>query len=171
MARSKEVFRRHANRSHRFSDRRAYTAAMSAVGLAAAMAGLVVSQVRRGRQGSRRRGVTGRASRAIKDQAHHAGSRGRYVSGRARGVLHRALPHRTEQVPDAQLEDRVRSTMFRDPLVSKRDITISATRGLITLDGHVRTARMAAEIERRARAIPDVESVRNLLVVGNGSMP
>ena len=172
MARSKVAFRRSSNRSRRGSERRAYTAAMSAVGLAAAMAGLVVSRTRRGRQGAhgRNRGVVGRARRAVKEQAHHASARGRYVQGRARGILHRVTPHRSEHVPDAQLEDRVRSTMFRDPLIPKRDIQISATRGLITLDGHVRSARVAEEIERRARAIPDVESVRNLLVIGDGSL-
>ncbi len=62
--------------------------------------------------------------------------------------------------------------MFRDPLVPKRDITIMADRGMVTIGGHVRTARMAEEIERRARAIPDVTGVRNMIVVGgNGSVP
>lgn len=148
--------------------RRVYTAAMSSVGLAAAMAGLVVGRNRNRR--SRRRSSSGlveRARHSIKERAHDVSVRQRYARGRARGTLHRVLPHQHSIPPDGQLEDRIKSMMFRDPLVPKRDISIVADRGIITLGGHVRTARMAEEIERRTRAIPDVTGVRNLLVVGN----
>jgi hypothetical protein len=167
--------RRGARRGATQSHGAVYTAAMSSVGLAAAMAGLVASRARFRRSRAARRSsgssVARRARRAVRERVHELGMQERYAQGRARGVLYRVMPQRHDVPSDAQLEDRVRSMMFRDPLVPKRDIMVTADRGMVTLAGRVRTARMAQEIERRAAAIPDVEAVRNLLAIGheNGS--
>lgn len=107
--------------------------------------------------------------RSARRARHTARVARKLATGRAHGMIHRAnvalIGHKAPS--DPQLEQRVRSILFRDALMPKREITVHAHDGTVTLTGTVRSGRVAREIERRTRDIADVTHVNNDIVVEN----
>jgi len=66
-------------------------------------------------------------------------------------------------ITDGALADKVESVLFSDPSVPKGKIDINAVGRDVYLRGEAKTPDMIKALERRARAIPEVNQVENLL--------
>jgi hyperosmotically inducible periplasmic protein len=94
--------------------------------------------------------------------------RAEYLSGFAEGAIHRATEMadgRDDRRPENEpvLVDRVLSTVFRDPELPKGDVNIDANGTTIFMRGSVETDELAADIEKRVRAVEGVDDVVNLI--------
>ena len=70
-----------------------------------------------------------------------------------------------EPANDATLAQKVMTELFRDDDVPKGSINVNAENGVIQLRGTVERPELVLEIEGRARRIPGVLDVENLLHV------
>ena len=66
-------------------------------------------------------------------------------------------------ITDGALADKVESVLFSDPSVPKGKIDINAVGRDVYLRGEAKTPDMIKALERRAKAIPEVDQVENLL--------
>ena len=64
---------------------------------------------------------------------------------------------------DVTLSRKVESVIFRDRKVAKGKVDVNAVDGVIWLRGEAKTPELINELERRARSIPEVRRVENLL--------
>ena len=71
----------------------------------------------------------------------------------------------------AALAHKVESELFRDSTVPKGKIDVNAVNRVVYLRGQAPTPQMVNELERRARAIPEVERVENLLHLPSAPAP
>jgi osmotically-inducible protein OsmY len=118
--------------------------------------------------GHRRRKQTAERTAAISRRAARTVTRaGRNAVADADGLRRRTL-HSVAGRPrpvasDEMLADRVRSELFRDNGMPKGAVNINVEReGVVVLRGEVRREQIAG-IEARARTIPGVRDVENLL--------
>ena len=75
-------------------------------------------------------------------------------------------PGSTEQpkpLNDVAITRKVETELFRDPDVPKGQIDVNTAGGVVWLRGEAKTPEMINDLERRAREIPEVEGVENLL--------
>lgn len=68
-----------------------------------------------------------------------------------------------EPANDATLAQKVMTELFRDPDIPKGSINVNAENGVIQLRGQVERPEMVLEVEGRARRVPGVLDVENLL--------
>lgn len=137
------------------------TRVMPAAALAAAAAWFLDPQ-----SGARRRSlVTDKAGKFLRRGARGAAGTAEHAANQASGAMARAQNPPGRQAPvdqDQTLARKVETEIFRDEDVPKGDIVVNAENGRIVLRGEA-PGKMIAELEAKARAIPGVEDVENLL--------
>ncbi len=97
----------------------------------------------------------------------------RVVASRLVGVAEE-LKHAGNGQPmpnDAALTEKLETELFRDPSVPKGKININAEHGVVVLRGEVDTPEQQALLEERARRVPGVADVQNLLHLPNQPAP
>jgi len=72
-------------------------------------------------------------------------------------------PARPKQLDDATITDKVESTLFRDAKVDKGKIDVNTANGVVWLRGEARTPELIKALEAKAREVPEVKDVENLL--------
>jgi osmotically-inducible protein OsmY len=90
----------------------------------------------------------------------------RYAASQTAGAARRVAHPRWAQSPpadDVTLARKVETEIFRPADVPKGDINVDAVNGVVTLRGLARTPQQIKELEDKARAIPGVRGVENLL--------
>jgi hypothetical protein len=94
--------------------------------------------------------------------ARQAARAGAATSGLAQRAAHSA---RDEEPPgdDVTLARKVETVIFRDADVPKGKINVNAEDGVVYLRGEANTPDQMKELEARARDIPGVKDVENLL--------
>lgn len=86
-----------------------------------------------------------------------------YLSGRCR------LPN--SYLYDKEIIPRVQQYIRRDGRFGDTSVWVLGQRRIVTLQGCVRTAQQAQEMERTVLLVDDVMGVVNLLMVGTGGQP
>jgi len=89
-----------------------------------------------------------------------AGSRGRNLFGKARGLVSGALP---KSYDDATLKDKVESELFRDEHEVKGNLSVNAQEGVVQLRGEIPSRDLIDALVDRTRRIKGVKDVENLL--------
>jgi osmotically-inducible protein OsmY len=114
---------------------------------------------------ARRHQVRDRASATARRGVRRAGRTGRYLASDAQGLKER-LAHRAPEdtAPnDPTLAHAVESRLFQDADVPKGRINVSAEGGVVVLRGVADTPDQIKDLEKRARKVPGVMDVENLL--------
>jgi hypothetical protein len=118
-------------------------------------------------QGKRRRKMTlQRAGGLMRRTWRRGGRRARYAASETAGLARRATHPRVRQSPppdDVTLARKVETELFRPADAPKSTVNIDAVNGVVSLRGEVRTREGIAELEGKARRIPGVRDVENLL--------
>lgn len=70
-----------------------------------------------------------------------------------------------EVTDDFNITSAVRARLLRDDEIRSRDISVETRRGIVTLFGHVATAKMEQRAIELVRGLPNVVDVRSRLVV------
>ena len=118
--------------------------------------------------GRRRRAQLGmRVPAFFRRRGREAGRLGRRVSSDAYGFKQR-VAHSSEQPKEGAFNDpalarKVETEIFRDPDVPKGNINVQAHDGVVELRGEVPRPELIDELVERARQIPEVVEVENLL--------
>lgn len=68
-----------------------------------------------------------------------------------------------KQLDDATITDKVETILFRDKSVDKGKIDVNTANGKVWLRGEARTPEQIKELEAKARQVPEVRDVENLL--------
>jgi osmotically-inducible protein OsmY len=118
--------------------------------------------------GRRRRAqVAQRVPGFFRHRRRDAARLGRRVSADAYGLKQRATHLRQEPkhglLNDPALARKVETEIFRDPDVPKGTINVQAHDGVVELRGEVPRPELIDELADRARRIPEVQDVENLL--------
>lgn len=92
---------------------------------------------------------------------------GRAVGAEAYGVAQKAA-HLRDGAPNEELNDpaiarKVESEIFRDPEVPKGQINVAVRNGVVELRGEVPQPDMIEDLVEKARSVPEVKDVENLL--------
>jgi osmotically-inducible protein OsmY len=90
---------------------------------------------------------------------------GRGIAGFASGKA-KALAHRETAKPgmdDRTLKSKVESELFRPADAPKGKVSIAVVDAVVELRGEVKNPEIKKDLEAKARAVPDVRDVRNLL--------
>ena len=120
--------------------------------------------------------VSGRRRRAeavqrtggfFRRRARDTGQLGRAVGAEASGVAQK-VAHAGDAPPKEELNDpaiarKVESEIFRDTDVPKGQINVAVRNGVVELRGEVPQPDMIDELVERARSVPEVKDVENLL--------
>jgi hypothetical protein len=139
----------------------------AAVGLGAAAAGAGLAFLldpARGR--ARRARIVDQAAATARRTGRHAAQFGRRLRSDAAGRIEAwrassdAMPRPTD---DATVTDRVRSEVFRDPSISRANVSINVERGIVVLRGEVADADARHQLIDRVERIEGVWSVRDQL--------
>ena len=72
-------------------------------------------------------------------------------------------PPRPKDLDDVTIAHKVESALFRDRKIAKGKVDVNVAEGVVWLRGTVRTPELVHEAEARARAVPEVRGVENLL--------
>ncbi len=93
---------------------------------------------------------------------------GRWAAGQGVGTLNRvrgrgATAGAPKDLDDVTIARKVETTIFRGTNVDKGKVDVNAAEGVVWLRGEVRTPELINELEARAREIPEVKRVENLL--------
>lgn len=120
--------------------------------------------------------VSGRRRRAqlaqripafFRHRGREAARLGRRAGAGAYGVRQKAMHLRQEPKPeklnDPALARKVETEIFRDPEVPKGQINVQVTDGVVELRGEVPRPELIDDLVERARRIPEVRGVDNLL--------
>jgi osmotically-inducible protein OsmY len=120
--------------------------------------------------------VSGRRRRAqlaqrvpgfFRHRSRDAARLGRRVSADAYGIKQRVTHLRQEPkhglLNDPALARKVETEIFRDPDVPKGTINVQAHDGVVELRGEVPRPELIDQLVDRARRIPEVQDVENLL--------
>lgn len=70
-----------------------------------------------------------------------------------------------EVADDFNITSAVRARLLRDDEIRSRDLSVQTRRGVVTLSGHVATARMERRALELAGGLPNVVAVESRLVV------
>ena len=108
-----------------------------------------------------------RADGFLRRRSREAGRLGRSAGAEAYGVAQQAA-HMRERGPKDDLNDpaiarKVESEIFRDPEVPKGQINVSVHDGIVELRGEVPQPEMIDDLVAKARSVPEVKEVENLL--------
>ncbi len=115
-------------------------------------------RARRARMADQAAAMARRASGELGRMTRHAGS---LAGGKLQAVRNRAS---AESMPnDATLANKVKSELFSDPQVPKRQISINVEQGTVVLRGELSSQEEIDQIEAQARRVPGVWEVRNLM--------
>jgi hypothetical protein len=118
-------------------------------------------------QGKRRRKlVLQRVGGLLRRSWRRGGRRARYAASETAGLARRATHPRAAQSPppdDVTLARKIETELFRPADAPKSAVNVDAVDGVVSLRGEVRTPEEIAELEARARRIPGVRDVENLL--------
>jgi len=68
-----------------------------------------------------------------------------------------------KQLDDATITDKVETILFRDRSVDKGKIDVNTANGKVWLRGEAKTPEQIKELEAKAREVPEVKDVENLL--------
>ena len=104
------------------------------------------------------------AASAVSAQAHGA-------AGTLKGVAHAVTPHRSEEMDDATLADRVRSEIFRDADAPKGAVSVDVQGGVAYLRGEIADQAWIDRLGTAARKIQGIPGVKNLLHVPGTPAP
>ena len=112
---------------------------------------------------------------------------GQFAAGQAIGLLRggadaaptpeppQQQPQRRRQpkpgMDDVTLTRKVETELFRSPRSPKATVDVNVVEGIVQLRGTVKTPNMIKTLEARARAIPEVRDVDNLLHLVNTDAP
>ena len=118
--------------------------------------------------GRRRRAMLAQRLPAFfRNRGRELGRLGRRVGADAYGVKQRAMHLRqrpkTGLLNDPALARKVETELFRDPDVPKGRINVQAHDGVVELRGEVERPELIEELVERARGVPEVRDVENLL--------
>jgi hypothetical protein len=133
--------------------------------LGAAVGGLLTFLLDPDRGRSRRARYADQLAAGARRAAFQLGRGSRLAAGRLAGAAEE-LKHAGDGQPmpnDPALTSKVETELFRDPSIPKGRININTEQGVVVLRGEVDNADQSREIERRARRIPGVVEVENLL--------
>src|SRR5215213_6398831 len=72
-------------------------------------------------------------------------------------------PRRPKDLDDVAIARKVESIIFRDRKVAKGKVDVNVADGVVWLRGEVKTPDLVKQLEARAREIPEVSGVENLL--------
>jgi hypothetical protein len=136
---------------------------MALAGAAVGYIAAFLADPQRGR--ARRARLIDQSAAAVRRAGRVAGRAMNAVSSTAGGKLEALTEGGTRVGPidDVTVADRAETELFRDPSVPKGAININVERGVLVLRGEVPDAAMRDRLERQAREIEGVWSVRNLL--------
>jgi hypothetical protein len=70
---------------------------------------------------------------------------------------------RPKQLDDVTITRKVETMLFRDDSVDKGKISVNTADGVVTLRGEAKTPQQIKALEAKAREIPEVKDVENLL--------
>jgi hypothetical protein len=137
------------------------------IGLIGAAAGAAISFLFDPARGHARRArLRDQGGATVRQAIRRAGHTANRVLGDVEGRVSAFKASRsadTRPVDDVTLSDRVQSSVFRDPSLSKGDVNVNVERGIVVLRGEVpdqaTRERLIAEVE----AVDGVWSVRDLL--------
>jgi hypothetical protein len=102
-----------------------------------------------------------------------AGRAARAAESFARGKVS-AVAHRhpePKDLTDETLKAKVESELFRPEDSPKGSVNVLAVDGVVELRGEVKTPEEKKELEKRARAIPEVQDVKNMLHLPKTAAP
>lgn len=103
----------------------------------------------------------------FRHRAHELGRVGRRVGADAYGVKQKAMHMRQRpkagQFNDPALARKVETEIFRDADVPKGQINVNVRDGIVELRGEAPTPEMINDLVERARSVPEVRDVENLL--------
>src|SRR4051812_40866596 len=68
-----------------------------------------------------------------------------------------------KQLDDVTVTRKVESVLFRDSRVNKGKVSINTADGVVSLRGEAKTPELIKELEAKAREVPEVKDVENLL--------
>jgi hypothetical protein len=91
---------------------------------------------------------------------------GRRVANDAYGVLRQAQHMRPSPKPamdDATLAHKIESEIFRGTRIPKSTVNVNVVDGVVWLRGELKRPEQIRRLEERARAVPEVRGVENLL--------
>ena len=125
------------------------------------------------RGGSRRARLADQAAALARRSTRELGRIGRFGGSLAAGKLQAVRHHGSAKTMpnDAALANKVESELFSDPQIPKGQININVEQGTVILRGEVTTQEEIDQIEARARRIPGVWEVRNLLHTADTPAP
>ena len=72
-------------------------------------------------------------------------------------------PPRAKDLDDVTIARKVESVIFRDRRVSKGKVDVNVADGVVWLRGEVKNPELVKQVEARAREVPEVKGVENLL--------
>jgi hypothetical protein len=118
--------------------------------------------------GRRRRAMLAqRVPAFFRHRGRDAGRLGRHVGSDAYGVTQKLAHLRKRPKPgalnDPALARKVETEIFRDPEVPKGQINVQAHDGVVELRGEVPRPELIEALVERARSVPEVREVENLL--------
>ncbi len=85
-----------------------------------------------------------------------------FVGGKAKAVANRN-PAPKEGMDDNTLKGKVETELFRDESIPKGKINVQVVDGVVELRGEVKRPEIKKGLEGKARSIPEVREVSNLL--------
>ena len=72
-------------------------------------------------------------------------------------------PPKPKQLDDVTITRKVETILFRDKSVNKGKVSVNTADGVVSLRGEAKTPELIKELEAKAREIPEVKDVENLL--------
>jgi osmotically-inducible protein OsmY len=106
-----------------------------------------------------------RAAGVVRFATRRAGRIGRGVASLASGKA-KALRNRPTAKPgmdDRTLKNKVESEIFRPAGSPKSTVSVNVVNAVVELRGEVKNPDAKKELEEKARSVPEVRDVRNLL--------
>jgi osmotically-inducible protein OsmY len=84
-----------------------------------------------------------------------------FVTGKAKGLTSRGKPK--SGMSDATLKNKVETQIFRSADAPKGAVNVMVVDGVVELRGEVKSPAIKKGLEAKARKVPEVSEVRNLL--------
>ena len=72
-------------------------------------------------------------------------------------------PPKPKQLDDVTITRKVETILFRDKSVNKGKVVVNTADGVVSLRGEAKTPELIKALEAKAREIPEVKDVENLL--------
>jgi hypothetical protein len=105
-----------------------------------------------------------RGAGMFRSGARRGGRIARFGLAQANGIFRRVTNRsRAKELDDVTLARKVESEIFRGAAAPKATVDVNAVDGVVWLRGVVKRPEQVKELEARARKIPEVRGVENLL--------